>query len=452
MVDSADLDLLVLDREVIRGEASLRRWRLDLARDTEVAEVPFEGVRRVASRSMWTALGELKPSASDAPLRDALRQWVVALTQARIGAPAELARARAAFVQRVRVDGDPPRSVGWAEAWRGVVSAPRVAEAGLSLEAAATTAPEVAAAERAGASRRLEVARRFGFEHPWSALVSCDAPTLRAAARRLLDATDAIAFEVWRPTWRLDGPGIASTLHRAVGREAGEGWPARVTSRWIEDVFAPGATRGLVVDTGPLPAALGSTSFARALGAFGRAVRSGGGSRLPFVLAREPAFVAAHRLGFVFAALTTDPEWHARALGLGQRPSASQARILARSALLEARLHAARVLLGDDAAFALADVFEEIGSRVFGAALDGRLRGAWPVARPDEPARLIALLQSLDTSRALRERFDVDWFRNPRAWDHLRAVAAGPAREVLDPALLEGQAVALGRAFEEALG
>jgi hypothetical protein len=321
------------------------------------------------------------------------------------------------------------------------------------LTAAAGSGGALATAARARASRRLEVARRFGFDHPWKALVTGVEPeVLRSAARRLLDATEMISGEVWRPVWRDAGPGAAVTLHGAVGRDAGEGWPAHLTPRWLEESFAPGATRGLVVEMGHLPPARGASSFARALQAFGYAVRLGAGSRMPFALAREPAFVAARRFGFAFAALTADPVWQSRVLGLGRRVALAQARVLARTALVDARLGATRLLLGDEAAFAPQDVFDELGGRLFGGPLDGGLRGAWPSARPDEPARFLALLQAPAMSAGLRERFDTDWFRNPRAWEHLRALAATPAREPVEFAALDAQVGALVRAFEEALG
>jgi hypothetical protein len=291
------------------------------------------------------------------------------------------------------------------------------------------------------------------MEHPWSGLVLVEPAAIRSAARCLLDRTEAIAAQVWRPVWRAQGEGAAATLHHAVAREAGEGWPVRLTARWLAEVFPSHATRAVADVAMPfLPATHGAASFARALGTFGRAVRLARGSALPFAIAREPGFVAAHRLGFVFAALATDAEWHTRTLGLGRRAAASQARIMTRSALLEARLHAARILLGDETSYAPRDAFDEIGARLFGAPLDERLCGAWPAARVDEPARFVALLQALGASTALREQFDVDWFRNPRAWELLRALGGAPAREPLEAAALGGQANALASAFEEALG
>jgi hypothetical protein len=474
MVEAGVEDLRSLDRDVARGAWALAVWREDLARDPEAHadDEPLAAVRRVAGKSAWDALGRLSPSAAEAPLRDALRPWVYALMQARIGGPDEVAWARAASAARGRFEGEPPRRVSWREAWRAVVAAKTPAEARLWLEAAADVASDLGEIARSRAARRAEVARRLGLEHPWAPLVPVGAAVVRTAAQRLLDATEDLSRAVWKDAQR--GGGAASVLSSAVAREAEQGWPARLTARWLEETFAPG-TRGLTIELPPMPATLGASSFARALYAFGIAFRAGPGDpaswrlRAPYALSRPPAFVDAHRFAFVFAALPANPEWQARALGLGRRGALAQARVLARTALLEARVHAARLLLGDEAAFAPRDLFEEMGVRLFGSTLDSRLRGAWPHAREDEPARMLALLDAPSFAAGLRDRFDVDWFRNPHAWAHLRALAAVPAHEeppgVLGaPALsalgrepdaaarLEAKAGSLARAFEDSLG
>ena len=126
--------------------------------------------------------------------------------------------------------------------------------------------------------------------------------------------------------------------------------------------------------------------------------------------------------------------------------------MLARSALLDARLHAARLLVGDDAEISLRDPFDEIGGRLFEGGVVAGLRGAWPRAREDEPARFVALLESRQFAEGLRDRFDSDWYRNPRAWAHLRTVGAGPAYEAVDADALVARADGVARAFEGALG
>jgi hypothetical protein len=453
MGDARAQDLLSLDRDVALGRAALAQWRVDLARDPDAHadEDPLEAVRRVAGKSTLDALAALAPSAADVPLRDALRRWVGALLQARVAGPDDVAIARAASRPTGRLDVKRPRRVSWREAWRGMAGASSPAELSLWLDAAAEAAPTLAELARARASRRVEVARRLGVEHPWTLVVPIDVGVLRDVARRLLDATDDLARAVGQPASR-EATGMAAAIHSAVARDAGEGWPAQLTARWLGDVFGAGP-RGLRIDLAPLPAALGAASFTRALMAFGFAVRSAApASSVPFALAHEPAFVGAHRLGFVFGALGADAEWQRRALGVGRRVAFAQSRVLARSALLDARLHAARLLLGDDAAVAPRDSFDEIGARLFEGGIPARLRGAWPAAREDEPARLIALIESLRFAEALRDRFDSDWYRNPRAWAHLRALGTTPAHEPIDAAALAGQVDRLARAFDGALG
>jgi len=451
MGDLRAQDLISLDRDVARGWRSLVAWRAGLAVDPEAhaSERPLEPVRHIAGKSMWDSLAGLTPSAVDVPLRDALQRWVFALTQARIGAPDEVAFARAAFEPRGKFNGHRPQLVSWNDAWRGLVAAKTPKEASLWLEAAAEGAPPLAATAIRSAARRVEVARRFGAEHPWAPLLAVERAVLRDAAKRLLDGTDDLSLSVWKPEAAAD---MASMIHASVAREAGDGWPAQMTARWLEDTFR-GGRHGLRVELGLLPPALGAASFVRALYAFGFAVRvATASSSMPFSLTREPAFVGAHRLGFVFGALASNPEWQERTLGIGRRRALGQARVLARSALLDARLHAARLLAGDDLKIALPDAFDEIGGRLFERGIVPGLRGAWPRAREDEPARFVGLLESLHFAENLRDRFDSDWYRNPGAWAHLRAVGVAPANEPVDVQMLATRADAVAHAFERALG
>jgi hypothetical protein len=460
MADADVQDLFALDREASRGWAALERWRQALAHDPEAFadEQPLESVRRVTGKSTWDALGALAPSAVDVPLRDGLRRWVYALMQARIGREEDVAWARAASDARGRYEGERARLVSWRDAWSGVATSRTSTEAGLWLEAAAEAAAPLAAIVRSRAERRVEVARRLGLEHPWSPYIGLPPAAIRRLALQVLDATDELSRAVWREELGAD-VGAAVVLHAAMGRRASHGWPSRITGHWIEDTVAPGG-RGVRVELPAFPAAVGAASFSRALRAFGFAVRSsadsaGSARTALFSLAREPAFVAAHRLGWVFGALPADADWQQRTLGVGRRTALAQARVLARTALLEARLQAARVLLGDDAVPVTRDLFDEVAVRLFGAPLDARLCGAWPAPREDEPARLLALLQARPLSADLRDRFDADWYRNPRAWAELRALASVPAHESIDPsslAALESGAQALARALEEALG
>jgi hypothetical protein len=446
-------DLSSFDRDVACGATALSEWRADIAREPDEYgdSDPLAIVRHVAGRSAWEALIALAPSAHESPLRAALLPWVYALTQARIARGDDVALARAEAQAHASVQGVRLQQVNWREAWRGIAASAAPALARRWLDAAAELAPKLADIARSRAARRVEVARRLGLEHVWEPLVAVAPRVLATLAVRFLDATEDLSRAILRGL-DTDETGAAAVLHTCVGRDAAEGWPARLTARWVDETFPEGA-RTLRLKLPQLPIALGAASFARALCALGFQVRvSASPSSMPFALAREPAFTAAHRMGFVFGALAADPGWQLRALGIGRRTALAQARSLARTALIEARSQAVRLLLGDDAAFAPRDRFEELGTRLFGAPLDPRFRGAWPRARDDEPARFLALLEAETLLASLRERFDVDWFRNPRAWSAFSACGAGPVREPVDSNALGGKVDSLARAFESSLG
>lgn len=454
MADAVAGDLLALDGDVARAARDLARWRAALSTDPDAhaEHAPLDGFRHVAGKSAWDALGRLPTGGADALLIAGLRRWAYALLQARLAHPDETAWALAAAAPHGLVEGQNPRRVSWREAWREVVLARTPGEAQQRLDAAAAAGPHLAAVAVRIAERRTEVARRLKLTHPWEPLVDMPARDVRASAARFLDATDDVSRSL-----RAEGlhpeAGAAAMLHAAVAREAGDGWPGRLTPRWLHETFGS-RTAGLTLEFPVLPAAIGAASFARALSAFGFALRVAMASRsMPFAIAHEPGFVGAHRLAFVFGALAADSDFYVRALGAGRRTAHAQARLLTCTALMEARLHAARVLLGDDEALAPRELFEEIGTRLFGLPLDPRLRGAWPRARDDEPARWIALIEARALRESLRQRFDIDWFRNPRAWSDLRAGGAEPAHQQVDETMVCGTGVdALARAFERALG
>jgi hypothetical protein len=446
-------DLHSLDREIARGAASLSRWRADLSRDAEgYADVhPLEPVRRVTGKTTYEALGAQSPSLADVPLRDALREWVVTLLLARVvhDEDVELSRARAEAT--CRFTGEPTALVSFPQAWRSLASSRTVAEAKLWLEAAAAAGPELAEIARRRADKRLEAVRRLGLSHPWEAVVPAKPDAIRAAAERWLAATQDLSDAFVKPLVK-DGAGPAAVLHAAVAREAGEGWPARLTERWLVDLFGA-CLQGLRPALPPLPPALGASSYARALGLLGSAIRDASvHAATPFTLGHDPGDRATHRLGAVFAGLATSEEWQVRALGLGRRAAASQARVLAHTAVLHVRLSAARLLLGDEARFAPRERFQELGPRVLGASLDARLRGAWPASHDDEAARFVALLEAHDLSVALRDRFDADWFRNPRAFTHLRVASSLASREPIEAASLDASVDGLSRALEAVIG
>jgi hypothetical protein len=308
-------------------------------------------------------------------------------------------------------------------------------------------APALAGLERRRAARRLEAAQRMGLAEPWERAVPASVASLRASAARVLDRTEDLARAVWREAVGAE-PRAPAVIHAAVARDAGDGWPARLTARWLDETFGA-FTRGLTLALPSLPATAGAASFARALASFGFAVQvASAPASAPFAVVHDPARVAAHRFAHVSAALAADRAFQVRALGVGRRVAGAQARVLARTLLLAARTLAARVVLGEAPA---RDAADELTARLYGAPLDASFAGAWPVARDDEPGRWLGLLQAPSLQSALRDRFDVDWFRNPRAWAFLRDEASATSSPEADEATLDAAADAVARAFEEAL-
>ncbi len=279
---------------------------------------------------------------------------------------------------------------------------------------------------------------------------------LVATAETLLTRTSDLARELLGKARRRaelseDPPLAVDAIAIAIARDAPEGWPARLAVSWFEETFGA-FTRGLRLGVLHLPDALGAASFARGCATFGGALRVAGSSpSLPFALAREPEVTAMHRFACVFGALPASAAFQRRVLGNVARVAEAQARVLGRTALLEARLEAGRFLIETDRT---ADRFEHVTHQLFGAPLPSALAGAWPAPRADARARLVGLVTAHALAVELVDRFDSDWFANPRSVLHLRSVASGPAREepAIDPAHLANATLALARAFEEALG
>ena len=452
MSDTRVDDLLSLDRDVARAAKALARWRSQLARDpgAHADEDPIEPVRRAAGKATWDALRDLAPTLADGPLRDALLPWVAALTMARAHArgrrrlgPRRRRRARA-----VRRGAAAARRLA-----RGVAGRRGGEDAGRGRAVAGRGGASWARRSRRwrGRAPRSEGRSRgaWGYAHPWEPLGVGTPAVVCAEARRLLDATEDLSRAVWKGA----RGGAAEVLHGAVGREAGDGWPAHLVQRWLEEGFGA-ALAGLRVELPPLPAA---ARRRRASPAPCRTSASRRGSRrrrrrCPSPSRGRPA--RARRTGWGSSSggsrRTSSGRCAPWASGVARRcarPASSRARPCSTRASTPRAL-----LLGGAATHAPRDLFEELGPRLFGAPLDPRLRGAWPLTRDDEPARFVALVDARAFAGALRDRFDADWFRNPRAWAHVRAISAVPAAEPFDAAVLASGVDLLARAFEGALG
>jgi hypothetical protein len=468
-----DIPFEILDREIARASSRSRAARASLERGEAVESDPLDDERRVSSRDTFLDLAPrpLPPREPGQPIdhaallrpsddhRIAIREWVFALTLDRVLWADSQRLAAAHRAPAITIDRTDlgrlqlsPRDL-----LHRVIAEPDPRRRRLLAEVLEQGAFAVQDAARIYMERRAEAARRLPadldrLEIPIDPVVVEGAPATTRAA-----ALTAIADETLRATEQLAPRAERSwdeAVDAGVGRAQAEGWPARLGSRWIEGLFhATSLTEGLRLDLGPLPRALGASSFARALAAFGAALADADGPRgLPFTMACAPFDLRRARRSALFGSLVADPVFGRRMLGLGRDAARDQARGVARSLAVAVRLAASRALfrgLLSLAEGARANRFEEITAASLGAPIPPALAGVVPRLAPADATTFLGLLLALDR-RALCERFDEDWFRNPEAARAIREEDAAPAAFRRAPAtLLTAGVVELARSLSD---
>jgi hypothetical protein len=142
---------------------------------------------------------------------------------------------------------------------------------------------------------------------------------------------------------------------------------------------------------------------------------------LPYALRSPPIGSFGRALGTTIASLACDRAFLRRARDLGSKNAEARARVASAVLLLDTRLHAAAFLARD-----ARDGGEDAAVRL-GRAVAARVPKPLAELMVHTPAalgpRVMGRLTGLAMTAALRERYDEDWFRNPRAAEPLRAAA-----------------------------
>lgn len=439
-----DVPIPILEREIARAIEASAAARARLARGEGLdAPSPLDRHRRASTRATYLDLaGDRDPIAA------ALRPWVAALTLDRVLWPDHARLAAAWWARSIPVEASgitafigSPRDL-----LRRVIAEPEPGRRRVWADALARGAGAVADAARILAERRVEAARLLG-EGADAGEVPVDPPAAITAAAERVIADTAPFVDLGREAW-------GDVIGGAVARGAGEGWPARLTTRWLFDLFHGPLVEGLRLDLPRLPEPFGAASFARALGAFGAALAAEDGPRsAPFAIARSPFDLRRARRAALFASLAADPVFHRRALGLGRGRAIDQARDVARALAISIRLDAARVLLRDvfrEPERRRRARFEEVTAAALGAPIPPALAGVVPRLGPEDPARLAGALLAIADRRALVERFDEDWFASPHAARALREEdAVAPASLVAKADAVSAGAAELSRALAD---
>lgn len=421
-----------IDAEVTGLLAAWRRGLTQLRRDAsgaEEADNPLDS--RWLDRDRIAELAEL-----DDPLARALVTWLTVLWSA---SRSWDDRADIAAMWRAahRVDhADAPLSLS---ALRdGMFSAATDAERQRHTAALLRLSGPLSDRTIAALERRFEDEQKLPDALRFGAVEGVERAQLGSICLRFLERSDELAETMRR--------GFVSGLHAALGRDASEGWPAKLTTRWIGDVFeGTGLTHGLRLGPVSLPRLWGATSFARALGGFGMAVLDAGRpAQLPRALHQHPAGSRRQVRYALFASIIAEPTFAQRMLGLSRGRADHQRRGIARAMLASLRVDALRVLAlaalheGRDRAH---EQLAEVSARCFDQPLPAPFYGVVPRLRSGDGAAFVGALCAAEQRALLIDAYDEDWFRNPRAIEMLRDEDTRPLPA--DPTIGEARLSAL---------
>ncbi|MFO7181071.1 MAG: hypothetical protein DIU78_020385 [Pseudomonadota bacterium] len=407
------VDPFALDRSLARAAAQHRRFLNALAYG-DARDHAFELLPSGIDRG---ALAELRRAAPEDPFAAAAARWAefllvehAAIAERRAAAhalrrePCVVDQPEHTRLPRIdvhaRILADAARRDGWIEAYTRL-------------------APPLS-------SRRLALFERLAETR--SALHG--EGSISEHVRAVLDAGNAFVAQMRDALRELGLKNLSTFIDRGLGRDVSAEWPVRLTPRRLAEWFHEGGwLRGLSPDAESFPGVLGASSVLRGLYRFGRALHdAGASSRLPFVLAHDPAERRARSFGALFALLPIDRPFAERRLSVSRARFADYARGLGRVIALGAHLFVLRARLAAAAergATAYRGTFEESVPQVLGFELPPVLAGALFV---DEHgvASLEGLFLAANKAASLVETYDEDWFRNPRAIEELRSELESP--------------------------
>jgi hypothetical protein len=420
------------------------RERLLAAPDENID--PFGRLRALSTKSTWDALedlGRAKAMGDSAWLRGA-KAHVAFFISARLSwdelAIIETLRdTRNSDLKALPFACQTPRGLA-----RALVSAPDANVRAL-FEKLPLAISDLRAHARAVAERRLEVEQRLGCTDVLG--LGFSRASLRESAISFLSRTRDLAMAAQRRLVIPPGPFSERALwmvRHAMLTKTITPWPARLSPQWLRETFPHFATPRIDPSTGPAaarallrtpPERLGGASFLRYLARFGETL----GKTLPETanetLERaDPSDVAALSWGVVFAMLGAQEVFHRRCLD-ASGPTAAEG----------VREHAGSLLtsLGALALAVLAELRadgSEWEESVYGASLPRGLSGCWPMLHPSPLALWSGFLGAFAELERLRDMFDEDWFRNPRAAEYFL---------VGRPLLTEAPSLALATQFFE---
>jgi hypothetical protein len=416
-------DPYALDRQITDAGRAVAAARAALQTDPEATGPrPLAAHDRVTRRDAVIEIADLAARREGEPLWAAAVPWMQALTLSRATFVDARREAIARRSERFAIEEPVRAEVTVEHALRQAITAPsaELARAWARVVEGAPLSTRDAAVLRD--RRRREAARLLGEVD----LDALDVPVAEPAlaerlARDVLSTTDGLVQP--SASWR-------DAIVAALAREGQDGYPARLTARWIAAALPPGLFAGLSFDPGPAPALLGASSVARALSAVAaRAALLDRPAGLPACIARAPSDLLVARRAALFGGLVADPVFVRRALGASRAAAGEQAARAARALVVWVRSLAAKTLLrGATTPDELVALGSDAFGRALGAAVPGTIVGVVPRldpgacgdGAPGAAAALVGVVvAAIDRERVI-DALDEDWFASPRAADLLR--------------------------------
>ncbi len=433
-MDALEMDLLAREVDALQADLDEARFRHVAGLEPEPALARLFAARpRVAHKDTAAALRE----AGAADLADR----VAALRADRVAAEHEESwRAADARAAGIGLRGPEPLASLEVAATRERDPARRV----LLARAAADAMSAAASAREAWAETRARARAEVGLAPDWPAVVDGD----QALAASDDGYRDVLAFTVRRElAVRPDGLARADLLH------------ALALSRW-DGLFRPGmlplalklAFEKLGLDRGRIAIDdVERPSRWPGAHAFGTRVsfrpRGGGGdwqdllaAAARAVAARAPDAVVPEALSWLVGSLVLEPRWLAERADVEKRNAGDVVRDLALRRLFALRADAAALRIAVEVERGLAgapwrEAYRDALTAATGATWD-RVRASRDADAIQLAGRIRGAAEGERLRADVRERFDEDWWRNPRTGAHLAALlAAKPEAEPPAPAV-----------------
>ncbi len=434
---------LRFDREIAIAIPTARRLIRRFRRFVSAEDVQAlqETLLAIANRERLEFVQSMPESE---PLREPFLRWTVCALEWRINAPirAEICRAYRTTRHLIEEPVSGPHTLAEMLAF-ALSEGP---ERGAWLRGYTSHAPSLAAPVFQWWQRRRELSERLGstdLEQISNVGVTLD------PGRWLSESRDA--FEQFGIG---DLPGF---LEQSLGADVSLGWPTRLVWRALESWFRDSRLlANLELDPGDTTKAVGASSFLRALARLGASVVDASlpSSGVSFAYSHDPFGLNRRSYGALFALLPLGADFARKNLDIPTSRLRDHRRGVARILLLESRLLALRERLRQSAAEGRSSLVE--GYRVgvpeaLGFELDARLTGALFLPDDDAAQRFLGGLLAASRYMSLREEYDEDFHRNPRAVERLRFDATLPPTTRVDEAEVVEGSVNLLRLLNEAL-